>query len=143
VVHISLCVIAKDEEENIARCLDSVRGVCDEIIVVDTGSRDRTAEVAASRGARVFDHPWGDDFAAARNAGLERATGRWILVLDADEELSEGGEILRQLAQSSDVEGFFLRIRNDMGEGRPSRRPSCGSSGTGQNTASRGGCTSR
>lgn len=82
---LSLCMIARDEEEHIGRALESVRDIVDEIIVVDTGSADRTQEIARALGARVIDFPWGDDFAAARNRSLEEATGDYILVLDADE----------------------------------------------------------
>ena len=67
---VSLTMIVRDEEENLANCLESVRGVFDEIVVVDTGSQDRTVEIARSFGARVFDFPWVDDFAAARNEAL-------------------------------------------------------------------------
>jgi O-antigen biosynthesis protein len=62
----------------------------DEIIVVDTGSSDRTKEIAAEHGARVFDFPWCDNFAAARNEAIRHASGQWIFWLDADEYLDEG-----------------------------------------------------
>lgn len=88
---ISLCLIVRNEERNLDRCLASVDGIVDEIIVVDTGSTDGTKEVARRFGSRVFDFPWRDDFAAARNFGLEQATGDWVLVLDADEYLEESG----------------------------------------------------
>ena len=68
----------------IARALASVAGSADEIIVVDTGSRDSTVAIAQKAGARVFHFPWVDDFAAARNAALEQTAGEWILWLDAD-----------------------------------------------------------
>jgi tetratricopeptide (TPR) repeat protein len=84
---VSLCMIVRDEEENLRRCLENVRGVFDETIVVDTGSRDRTREVAAEFGGRVVEFPWCDDFAAARNAGVERASGDWIFWLDADDRI--------------------------------------------------------
>lgn len=91
---ISLALIAKNEEVFIARCLNSVRPFVDEMIVVDTGSTDRTMEIAASLGAKVSEFAWIDDFAAARNAAIERTTGDWILVLDADEyfECSSGND---------------------------------------------------
>ena len=73
-------MIVRDEENNISRCLESVRGVFDEIVVLDTGSKDRTIEIARSFGARVFDFVWVDDFAAARNAALARAQGRLRLL---------------------------------------------------------------
>ncbi|MHB1558022.1 MAG: glycosyltransferase [Isosphaeraceae bacterium] len=78
-------MIVRDEERNLANCLESVRGIFDEIVVVDTGSVDRTVEIARSFGARVFDFVWVDDFAAARNAALARATGDYAFWLDADD----------------------------------------------------------
>lgn len=84
---ISLCMIVKNEERFLAQCLRSAADVVDEIIVVDTGSTDRTIEIAKSFGATVLDRPWRNDFAWARNQSIEPATKRWILFLDADEEL--------------------------------------------------------
>src|SRR5262249_31707837 len=81
----SLTIIARDEQENLPRCLGSVRGLFDEIVVVDTGSKDRTKEIAQEFGARVFDFEWVDDFAAARNAALARAPGEYAFWLDADD----------------------------------------------------------
>jgi glycosyltransferase involved in cell wall biosynthesis/Flp pilus assembly protein TadD len=95
---VSLCLIVRNEEHNLPDCLDSVAGQFDEIIVVDTGSQDGTREVARSRGALVSEFPWVDDFAAARNACLERATGDFIFWLDADDRLDPGeGDKLRNL----------------------------------------------
>ncbi len=84
-VSISLCMIVRDEEHTLGRCLDSVAGVADEIFVVDTGSVDGTKAVAESHGARVVDYPWGDDFAAARNYSFGQATKDYMLWLDADD----------------------------------------------------------
>ncbi len=84
---VSLCMIVKDEEANLAECLAAVAGVVDEMIVVDTGSSDHTCEVAAKGGARVVDFAWVDDFAAARNESINHATADWIFWLDADERL--------------------------------------------------------
>ena len=86
---LSLVLIAKNEAASIARCLVSAEGVASEVIVVDTGSTDETPIIAQSCGARILNFEWCDDFSAARNAGLEAARGRWILVLDADEYLPE------------------------------------------------------
>jgi tetratricopeptide (TPR) repeat protein len=98
---VSLCLIGKNEENNLPACLESARGLCDEIIVVDTGSADRTKEIASGFGARVFDFPWCDDFSAARNESLRHATGDWIFWLDADDRLDEDNrQKLRSLFDS-------------------------------------------
>jgi glycosyltransferase involved in cell wall biosynthesis len=86
---VSLTMIVKNEEQNIATCLESVHDLVDEIIVVDTGSTDATKSIAASLGARVFDFPWVDDFAAARNESIRHATRQWVFCLDADDRLDE------------------------------------------------------
>lgn len=87
-IRISACAIMKDEERNIGRWLQDMRQLADEIIVVDTGSRDRTAELARAGGARVYYFSWRDDFAAAKNFALGEAKGDWVLFLDADEYFS-------------------------------------------------------
>lgn len=84
---ISLCMIVRDEEAVLGRCLESVAPAVDEIIVVDTGSMDGTKAVAAAYTDRIFDFAWVDDFAAARNASFAKATGDYILWLDADDVL--------------------------------------------------------
>jgi glycosyltransferase involved in cell wall biosynthesis len=91
-------MIVKNEEEDIGRALNSVRPVVDEMIVVDTGSTDRTKEIARSLGAKVYDFRWNDSFAEARNFSISKATGKWILVLDADEVISaQDHEKLKEL----------------------------------------------
>ena len=85
---LSLCMIVKNEEKYLVQCLKSVRDVVDEIIIVDTGSTDKTADIARVFGARLFEFPWTGDFSAARNHSLAQATGSWILVLDGDEVIS-------------------------------------------------------
>ncbi|WNS43219.1 glycosyltransferase [Paenibacillus sp. MMS20-IR301] len=119
---ISLCMIVKNEADTLARCLTSVRGVADELIVVDTGSTDSTVSIARSFGARIITHRWSGDFAAARNAGLAKARGSWILVLDADEELEPGSkDELRACAQHMEYEAFWVRIHNHKGTERSSQ----------------------
>jgi glycosyltransferase involved in cell wall biosynthesis/FMN phosphatase YigB (HAD superfamily)/tetratricopeptide (TPR) repeat protein len=88
---LSVCLIVRNEEKFLGQCLQSIRGLAAQIVVVDTGSTDRTVEIAREHGAEVYDFVWADDFSAARNAALEHATGDWILMLDADEELSAEG----------------------------------------------------
>ena len=85
---LSVCLIVKNEEKFLAQCLKSVRDLAQQIVVVDTGSTDRTVEIAREFGAEVHSFTWCDDFSAARNAALEHVTGDWVLALDADEELS-------------------------------------------------------
>ena len=110
-------MIVRDEQDFLPGCLESVRDIVDEIIIVDTGSSDRTKEIAAESGALVFDFKWNDDFSAARNFSLSRATCNWILVLDADELVSEDGkkEILKLINTPlfclKDVVGFKLDQR--------------------------------
>jgi tetratricopeptide (TPR) repeat protein len=85
---LSVCMIVRDEERMLSRCLKSVQGVSDELIVVDTGSKDDTISIAKDFGAKVFHFRWCDDFAAARNESLKYATCDWVLIIDADEELA-------------------------------------------------------
>jgi glycosyltransferase involved in cell wall biosynthesis/tetratricopeptide (TPR) repeat protein len=84
---VSLCLIVKNEEANLPACLQSAADLFDEVVVVDTGSTDRSREVAGRLGARVFEFAWVDSFAAARNECLRHATGDWIFWLDADDRL--------------------------------------------------------
>ena len=110
---VSLCMIARDEEANIGACLQSASQDVDEIIVVDTGSRDRTRSIARRHGARVLDLPWRDDFSAARNHGLDQAAGEWILVLDCDERIApESSGLIRQAAESVASNACYLRLIN-------------------------------
>ena len=106
---LSLCMIVRDEEEMLPRCLAAIAPVVDEIIVVDTGSRDATIEIARSFGARVIEHEWTDSFAEARNISFDAATGDWVMFLDADEVLvSEDAERLRALTGHTWREAFSV-----------------------------------
>ncbi|MGC1220057.1 MAG: glycosyltransferase [Phormidesmis sp.] len=97
---LSLCMIVKDEAKNLPLALASVKGLPDEIIVLDTGSGDATPTIAEAAGAKVDFLMWGDDFSVARNASLDRATQDWILVLDADETLTPAGyEFIRSVKE--------------------------------------------
>jgi glycosyltransferase involved in cell wall biosynthesis/Tfp pilus assembly protein PilF len=86
---VSLCMIVKNEEATLPTCLGSAADLVQEIVIVDTGSTDRTKEVAGRFGARIVDFPWVDSFAAARNESIRHATGQWIFWLDADDRLDE------------------------------------------------------
>ena len=118
---ISLCMIVRDEEEHLAECLESVKGVVDEIIIVDTGSCDKTASIAQSFGAKVFFHKWEEDFSISRNISLEHATGDWILILDADEALEEKSKTkLRESTLKKEVLGYhvLMELHPDWTENR-------------------------
>lgn len=113
---LSVCMIVKDEEALLADCLDSIKAIADEILVVDTGSRDKTIEIAESAGARVIATGWEDDFSAARNCALQQAEGNWIFVIDADERLApEDHETLKNCIWSADVDVFTVKIINEDG----------------------------
>lgn len=112
---VSLCMIAKNEEEHLARCLHSAKPVVDEIILADTGSTDRSPDIARAFGAQVFCHPWENDFAKARNATLAQAKGNWILVLDADEILSSRDhELFRRMVEDQIEQrvAYSVKTRN-------------------------------
>lgn len=115
---ISLCMIVKNEEALLGQCLDSVVDVVDEMIIVDTGSTDKTVEIAESYGAKVYHHAWNGSFSEARNYGLQFATCDWILQLDADEALEkEDIPLVKKAVQTLDVDAVFVALLNDSNEG--------------------------
>jgi glycosyltransferase involved in cell wall biosynthesis len=108
---ISLCMVVKNEEAMLPTCLNSVRDLVSEIIIIDTGSIDRTTEIAQLYGAKFYKTEWRDDFAYARNESLKHATGDWILYLDADERIDEGNKAkIRQLLKNDDVMAINVRV---------------------------------
>ncbi|MCL1892755.1 MAG: glycosyltransferase [Holophagaceae bacterium] len=84
---ISLAMIVKNEEAHLAHCLESVKALVDEMVIVDTGSTDRTIEIAREYSAKIYNFEWCDDFSAARNESLKHCSGNWVLILDADEAI--------------------------------------------------------
>ena len=120
---LSLCMIVKNEEERLARCLSGVQGAVDEIIIVDTGSTDGTKRVAGQFTSRVYDYAWDDDFSAARNASLDRATKPFILWLDADDvvERSEKEKLMALKNRlTADVDAVMTPYHTGIGQdGRP------------------------
>ncbi|MEJ6949874.1 glycosyltransferase [Natronospora cellulosivora (SeqCode)] len=113
---LSLCMIAKNEANNISRCINSALKFVDEIIVIDTGSCDNTGEIALSLGAKVFWEEWENDFSKARNSSLEKASSDWILFMDCDEELNEETAIsLHDYLEDDLYEAYFLKVKNIMG----------------------------
>ncbi len=114
---LGLCLIVRDESETIERCLLSVLAVVDEVLVIDTGSRDDTADKARRLGANVVRVRWSGSFASARNAALDRLGSDWVLMLDADEVLAaEDRDRVRELL-SGCVEGYFLPVLSFLGGG--------------------------
>ncbi len=119
-LRLTVCLITRNEEKFLGACLGSVRGLADELVVVDTGSTDRTVQIAEEHGARVSHFEWCDDFSAARNAALAQATGDWVLMLDADETLPESSHAaLLKLLVNPQVMAWRLPIvdhgREDQG----------------------------
>ncbi len=111
-ITISLCMIVKNEEKVLARCLDSVKELMDEIIIVDTGSTDRTREIAAAYTEHVYDFVWIDDFSAARNFAFSKATMEYIYSADADEVLSpENRERFRILKENLMPEIELVQVK--------------------------------
>ena len=112
---ISLCMIVKNEEKDIGRCLHSVKPAVDEMIVVDTGSNDRTRDIAHAFGAKVYEMKWDEDFAAARNFAIEKAAGTWTFHLDADEVVArQDHDALRKLVRkaNSSPRAYSYTTRN-------------------------------
>lgn len=109
---ISLCMITKNEEKYLEKCLNSVKNIIDEIIIVDTGSKDKTKEIAKKFNAKIYDFEWNHSFSEARNFSLQKATKDWILVLDADETISDkDSEIIKKitnknLKENKDIIGY-------------------------------------
>lgn len=110
---ISLCIITRNNESTLRNCLSSVKALVDEIIVVDTGSSDKTLEIAGEFTEKIFDFKWSDNFSEAKNFAIGNATKEWILVLDADETISENDfSNLKSLTEKKEFYGFSLIQRN-------------------------------
>lgn len=119
---LSCCMMVKNEEQLLRRCLQSVAPHVDEIIVVDTGSQDRTVEIAKEFTDKIYFHPWENDFSKHRNQSISYATGEWILQIDGDEELSPGaGEAIRDCIRKAprDVNFLMINITDIDQKGRP------------------------
>ena len=121
---ISLCMIVKNEEMHLARCLDSVAGLVDEIIILDTGSADKTVEIASGYTRKIYFYPWKDDFSDARNHSFSKASMDYCMWLDADDVLeeTEKDKFLRlKQSLSSDTDMVMMKYNTSFDEsGRPS-----------------------
>jgi len=113
-LRISLCMIVRDNTDTIEACLSSIKPWVDEMVIVDTGSTDDTPEIARRYGARLFDFPWCDDFAAARNESIRHAGGEWVFWMDSDDTIDpENGRKLRALAdgnQDGNTLGYVMQV---------------------------------
>jgi tetratricopeptide (TPR) repeat protein len=114
---ISAALIVRNEAEHLQRCLESLVGLVDEIVVVDTGSTDPSPSVAARFGAVVLRRPWDNDFSASRNHGLDHVTGRWVLYIDADEHVAaaDARSVRRELESDDRHLAYRLRLRANAG----------------------------
>ncbi|MFP4101975.1 glycosyltransferase family 2 protein, partial [Coleofasciculus sp.] len=112
---LSLCMIVKNEEASLPQVLESVQPIVDEMVILDTGSSDRTIDIAQEYGARVYHFQWCNDFSAARNQALQYVRGRWVLVLDADEVLTP--EIIPEIQQAIKNDRYLVinLIRQEVG----------------------------
>lgn len=117
---ISACMIVKNEEKQLPKCLRSIADFVDEIVIVDTGSKDKTIEIAKGYGARVFEHPWENHFSKHRNQSVDYATGDWILIIDADEELhpGDGPKLKGSVRSCSDVDAILVRVESSTKDGK-------------------------
>ncbi|MEK5261946.1 glycosyltransferase [Paenibacillus sp. FSL L8-0663] len=113
---IALCMIVKNEQEYLRRCLDSVKGKVDQIVIVDTGSTDETVNIAKEYTNDIHHMDWNNNFAAARNESIKYATTDYILVLDADEYLEESADLQKEIASGADY--YFTKIHNIMSSER-------------------------
>ena len=110
---LSLCMIVKNEEKHLGYALKAIQDLVDEIIIVDTGSTDRSKEIAARFTSKIFDFKWCDDFSAARNEALKHSSGDWILILDADEMIPKENHFLIEEALNNwNIQGYKILTKN-------------------------------
>lgn len=116
---ISACMIVKNEEQYLDNCLKSIKDIASEIIVVDTGSEDRTVEIARRYTEKIYFHPWKDSFSEARNHCLKYATGDWIFQIDADEELiQEDIPVLMEAVKNEKLDAVMVQIVSKFQKGK-------------------------
>ncbi len=110
---LGLAMIVKNGAKTLRNCISSVAGITDQIVIADTGSSDGTPQLARNLGAEVFDVPWQDDFAKARNAAVQAPTTDWVLVMDDDEELDpQARDKIPTLLDNARVSGYYVTLRN-------------------------------
>lgn len=123
---LSVVILTKNEEKNIEECLKTLNW-CDEVIVIDDNSKDKTCDIAKKTGARVFVRNLDDGFATQRNFGLEKANGDWVLFVDADERVKQKlrDEVNRAIRESGNLVGYFVK-RIDVWKGKEIRHGEVG-----------------
>ncbi|MCT4618898.1 MAG: glycosyltransferase [Marinisporobacter sp.] len=113
---LSLCVITKNEEKNLPKCLESVKDIVDEMIVIDTGSTDDTVKIAKSYGAKVGYYQWQDNFSDAKNYAFKQAKGDWILTMDGDEELCDSDkDLVLSLLNNPEIDVYIFQTLSYLG----------------------------
>ena len=110
-------MIVKNEEQLLPRCLKSIKNLVDEIVIVDTGSTDRTVEIAKSFGAKVYHHPWENDFSKHRNQSIGYASSDWIFILDADEKVVKWDPNVATIISNMKMDSVFVKVENIYGKG--------------------------
>lgn len=116
-VKLTACLIVQNEEQELPHCLASIQAIADEIIVVDTGSNDRTKRIAEQYHAKVYDFEWTNSFADARNHALKQASGEWVLYIDADERLVKNGHLaIREAMENDELLLIGLKVVNYYGD---------------------------
>ena len=117
---ISLCMIVKNEQKNLSELLPTIKEYVDEIIIVDTGSTDKTKEEAKKYTDKIFDFKWTEDFSEARNFSLTKSTKEWILILDADERITKKDlEKLKELTNKKELIAYKFEQRNYSNKEKP------------------------
>ncbi|MFV9645075.1 MAG: glycosyltransferase [Desulfobacterales bacterium] len=113
-IKLSVSMIMRDEEKHIGRCLESIKDIADEIVIVDTGSTDKSIEIAKSYGAKIYNHPWEDNFSTHRNQAIKYSTGDWLLQIDADEELKGDKQGLKKMLSriNKGYNGVSINLRD-------------------------------
>lgn len=115
---ISACMIVKNEEKFLGQCLESIKDLVDEIIIVDTGSTDSTPEIARRYTDKVYFHEWKNDFSEARNYSIQFATSEWILIIDADEKLEqEDIPLIRSIINHKEFDSIFVAVLSEIPDG--------------------------
>ena len=141
---ISLCMIILNEEEWLENCLNSIKDLVDEIIIVDTGSTDNSKEIAKKFTDKIYDFKWCEDFSAARNFSLSKATNDWILSLDADEVIAKmDQDKIREIIKLDEAESYFFNWRNYFNDINISGFISCTGDKYGESKIANGFCVAK